>query len=351
VPENRDMVGRQTVGPWLVYDIGGTNLRAGVYEPTRGRLSKVVRRSTRPSDEEHRRGADPVDTLLSELNGMADELLGDTSPAVVSVAFPGPIDAVGRVLAAPTLWGSTTSCPYPLLSDLATLWPSSRIALLNDVTAAGYRYLTRELSDFCIVTVSSGIGHKVFVRGHPIVGRSGLGGEMGHLLMDASPDAAPCDCGGHGHLAALSSGRGVLRRARALAEAGDKRFATSSLGAGGEAAAPITNERLAAAFRSADRWCRELIAESTAPLGRMLATVHALLGIDHFILVGGFALALGEDYRRQVADAAAAGAWEFGPDWNQMVHLGEADDLSGLIGAGVAVESRVPAVPASEVRV
>jgi glucokinase len=171
--------------------------------------------------------------------------------------------------------------------------------------------------------------------------------------MDASPDAAPCDCGGHGHLAALSSGRGVLRRARALAATSDGRFASSSLAAAEEGGTPalITNERLAAAFRSRDPWCRELIAESAIPLGRMLGTVHALLGIDHFILVGGFALALGDDYRRQVADAAAESAWGLGQEWNLMVHLGEADDLSGLIGAGVAVETKALGVLAAEVRV
>lgn len=61
---------------------------------------------------------------------------------------------------------------------------------------------------------------------------------------------------------------------------------------------------------------------------------HALVGVERFILVGGFALALGEAYRIEVVRGAASGCWSLGQDWDGMIALGEPDDFAGLIGAG-----------------
>jgi glucokinase len=66
----------------------------------------------------------------------------------------------------------------------------------------------------------------------------------------------------------------------------------------------------------------------------MLAAIHSALGIERFIIIGGFALALGEGYRKELADVADGCCWCLGEDWDSMVSLGEANDLMGLMGAG-----------------
>ena len=97
------------------------------------------------------------------MEAAARPVLDGCEPDAVAVAFPGPIDPHGHLLAAPTVWGRMESSSFPLRERLFAIWPRAVVLALNDMTAAGYRYVTPEVRDFCLVTVSSGIGNKVFL--------------------------------------------------------------------------------------------------------------------------------------------------------------------------------------------
>lgn len=305
----------------LVFDIGGTNTRAGLFDRARGALLRTTCAPTPNHLDLPAASFNELrERLVSLMVKLAAELKPEPLPRQINVAFAGPIDPAGEVLAAPTLWGTRLERPYPLARDLASAWPGARIALLNDVTAAGYRYQRSSNEELCVVTVSSGIGNKVFLGGRPMLGRSGAGGELGHLKVDDSPAAPLCECGGRGHLGALASGRGALEHARQRSND-----------------AALTSGDLVAAFRRGEPWALESIACGARHLGRALASLHLGLGLERFILIGGFALALGEAYRQLVAEAAQASCWR-GVSWQGRVELGVDDDLSGLIGAGLAAE-------------
>jgi len=304
----------------LVFDIGGTKTRAGLFDPARSTLIRSVQAPTpnhldfpESSFEQLR------EQLLLLMQRLGDELVDSRSLDRIDVAFAGPIDAAGNVLAAPTVWGTRQSSPHDLGEDIARRWPGARVTIMNDLTAAGYRYLRPDGEDFCIVTVSSGIGNKVFVDGRPRVGSSGLGGELGHLRVDDSATAPVCECGGRGHLGAVASGRAVLEHAL-------RRLQTDGL----------TSGDLVAAFRRGEPWALEIIEHGAGPLGWALAAMRLGVGIERFVLIGGFALALGEAYRQLVADAASARCWQGNDSWASKVELGVNDDDSGLIGAGIA---------------
>ena len=302
----------------LVFDVGGTTTRAGLFDCGQNALIRSVSRAT-PNHLDFPGSTFPQlrDALLDLMERLSDELSPRDQLADLAVAFAGPIDPAGRVMAAPTLWGDRLAAPYALRHDLMRRWPRARVRIMNDVTAAGYRYL-RGSEDFCIVTVSSGIGNKVFAQGRPLVGPKGAGGELGHLRVDESPDAPVCECGGRGHLGAIASGRGVLAYARRVAP-------------------HLTSGDLAVSFRRGESWAMRVVAHGAAPLGWALAAMHLGLGIERFVLVGGFALALGESYRAMVAAAAAERCWDGTGVWDHRVELGIADDHAGLIGAGIAV--------------
>lgn len=306
----------------LVFDIGGTSLRAAHFDVETGALLRCVRS---PTPNFHTHGPDGPTIYSALLDAIADAAarLDLLSPATIGVAFAGPVDARSRVLAAPTIWGDTLSGPVDLVGDLARRWPRASIFLDNDVTAAGYRFAQDPAPDFCIITVGSGIGCKLFLDGKPMVGPSARGGEIGHLRVDFRADAPRCDCGGIGHLGALASGRGTLA------------FARSRVQRWGHAPQPgtLSSEELVAAFRADDPWAVEMVSQPARLLGRTLAAMHLALGIERFVLIGGFALALGEAYRRCIARSAAEATWSNGGDWMAMVELAT-DDHSGLIGAG-----------------
>lgn len=326
----------------VVFDVGGTRLRVGVYRPAAGTLAdvRVVATPSRWAAPGAAHG-ELYAALLSRMVEAGAAVAGGDGPAAVSVAFAGPVDAEGRVLGAPTLWGPGPGAPVELAADLRRAWPGARVRVLNDLSAAGYRYLRHRHDDFCIVTVSSGIGNKVFISGAPFTGACGRGGEIGHARVDFSPAAPRCECGGDGHLGAVSSGRGTLLYARRLRAAQPRAFARSLLASlsaddadDADNGGSLTNERIARAFRADDAWTVELIRRTSAPLGRALALIHAALGIERFTVIGGFAFALGDRFRELLAGHAAASTWRLGQEWGRMIEFGEDDDLCGMIGAG-----------------
>jgi glucokinase len=123
----------------------------------------------------------------------------------------------------------------------------------------------------------------------------------------------------------------VLLAARRLAEEDAEGFAQSLLAGSSR---PIENADIVDAFRRGDAWTVRLIHQAAHPLGQTLAAIHTALGIERFVIIGGFALALGEGYRKELTDVAAGCCWRLGEDWNAMLSLGEPDDLMGLLGAG-----------------
>lgn len=302
----------------LVFDVGGTKTRAGLFDPAQSVLLRSACAAT-PNHLEYPDASfdDLRGRLLALMHRMGNDLAAGPVSAV-NVAFAGPVDPHGNVLAAPTIWGDLQTHPLRLDRELRRGWPAARVVCLNDVTAAGYRYRRTSDDEFCIVTVSSGIGNKVFAGGRPLLGRAGAGGELGHLRVDDSPDAPLCECGGKGHLGAVASGRGVLESARAIR---------------GPA---LTSPELVAAFLRGEGWATSVVERGAVPLGWALAAVHLAMGIERFVLIGGFALALGEGYRKLVASAAQSRTWNGSGDWLARVELGVDDDLSGLIGAGLA---------------
>lgn len=308
----------------LVFDIGGTFMRAGLYDAGSGTVRRIRRSETS-------RGGD---TLYDAMAGLGSAVLEGSSPSIVAVAFPGPIDCAGRVLAAPTLWGRPSIPPIPVGKHAQSLWPAARVHLLNDVTAAGYRYVSESPDPFCIVTVSSGIGHKVFVDGHPLVGRNGRGGELGHWRVDDSETAPWCDCGSQGHLGAVASGRATGFQLRALAAESSAAFRGSALAGSGASIDRIDNEAIARAFRDGDAWTARLVGRMARPLGTALAAIHLAVGVERFVVIGGFALSLGQGYRAALVESAAAASWDLGQGWDGMIRLGEADEEAALIGAG-----------------
>jgi glucokinase len=321
----------------LVFDIGGTSIRAALYSQRTGRITEVLRRAT-PSFKTARdpAGAALHGRLLDCLQETAREVAGDEGVAAVCIGFPGPVGPGGEILAAPTVWGEPRSGrPVLRREELERLWPETPLLLLNDMSAAGYRYLDRPDESLCVVTVSSGIGQKIFVDGRPLTGPGGRGGEIGHWRVDLSPDAPLCDCGRRGHLGAVASGRGTSHHVERLAAEDPEGFRDSLLAERLDGATEnLSNEIFADAFRAGDAFTLRVARRMSRPLGQALAAIHAAAGVERFVIVGGFALALGERYREQLAEFAAACVWDLGADWNRMVELGEADDEAGLVGAG-----------------
>src|SRR5207248_1865510 len=175
----------------LVFDIGGTRTRAGLFNARTSTLVRSVTAATPNHLDFPESSFEQLsEQLLALMHRLGTELVDHRAVSEIGVAFAGPIGPAGDVLAAPTIWGTRLASPYRLGKDVARHWPNARVRILNDVTAAGYRYLRSAEEDFCVVTVSSGIGNKVFAGGRALVGRNGS------CSSGASPSRSASGTGG-----------------------------------------------------------------------------------------------------------------------------------------------------------
>ncbi|THA77466.1 ROK family protein [Streptomyces sp. A0642] len=335
-----DPTGTETGEPVTVMDVGGTTLRVGTFDARgSGRLSDV-RRTQVDGMARHPGAPVPVlqrhvvDQIVREAERRAGTRSG-TDPTALAVAFAGPVGRDGTVLGAPTVWGAGgESLP---LREILSARLSVPVLVVNDLTAAAWRYGTESSVPFCLLTISSGIGNKVFRGGDVLLDPGGYGGELGHWTCDRSPDAPLCDCGGRGHLGAIASGRGVLaavRRAAARDPAGYARSAPARAGA----ADPrfVGNPEIARAVRNGDPFTTSVLRSTLVHLAAAVGGVFASIGIRRYVLMGGFALAIGERYRELlVEELIRQGCFGLtAAEVDAMVVLGEDDDDHGLIGVG-----------------
>ncbi len=253
---------------------------------------------------------DRLDDVLTFMSDYARSAQSRFAVQAVAAAFPGPVDASGRITALPTIWGEggQSLCPLALDRMLEQHLPGARVRVFNDVTAAGYRFVG-ETRDFALFTLGSGVGLKVFIDGLPQLGPHGQGGELTHMVFDPSPNAPLCDCGGRGHLGALASGRAWQRISAIAKEEGN----VADLDAFAE------------------------------PLARAVAMIHFSLGLETFLFSGGLSEGLGESLRYAIVRRLPEQGWNAGQDWNRMVRRAPDDDAHALLGGALAIASELSA--------
>lgn len=196
----------------ILCDLGGTHLRLGL-----GFSSGEVARLRKARLEAAGDGV-PGNSVWQVIHDQVELYLDSVSNLITAetpivLAFPGPVDSEGSILRAPTLVGSTHNVPNV---DQISQRLGRRVHVLNDLAAAAWYFRDQSPGRAMVVTVSSGIGSKVFDRNHPgfVFDTPPFSGEIGHLVVDRDPQAPVCDCGERGHLGAIASGRGIERSAR-----------------------------------------------------------------------------------------------------------------------------------------
>jgi C7-cyclitol 7-kinase len=305
----------------LAVEIGGTTTRINCLRP--GHSEGPIERIPTPNYLTHpRAGVVEILGLLGAQIAYAARAMGAGDADVVVIAWPGPV-IDGVALRSPTILGPDLDRRHDVSAQLRAHFPRSRVHVLNDLTCAGYHYVSRGFLDFCIVTVGSGIGNKVFLGGQPQIGAQGFGGEIGHLRMRPGPEAPLA--AQTAELGNLASGRGTLWLAQSWNQPD-----------GGLAHGPIEPEESEAfvdSFRAGDPRAVRIVEAGAHPLAVALGALHLGIGLPRFIVVGGFAKALGEPYRDILVRLCREHTWDVGQDWDRMIMMGTDGCDEGLSGA------------------
>lgn len=252
-----------------------------------------------------------VDTARKQLSatGRAGDL------AAVGMAVPGQIDhetGISIMPATMTAWRD-----QPLRDALAD-GLGVDVLLENDANALAYgEYLAagRRQSTVLGVAVGTGIGAGVVIGGQPHRGATGCAGEIGHIRIEDHDER--CSCGRRGCVAALASGKALIRQLR-----GD-----------GVRSLPDVIRRVESGAPQAVA----MAMDAGRLVGTVLATVVTILN-PHVVRVGGeigalapFREGLVETLTQQAHEVAAQGL-DVGP-----AVLGERAPLVGM--AGLAAEA------------
>lgn len=255
-------------------DVGGTTVKIGLFDETGTPLEK----REIPSRTENGGAA-----ILPDIAQAVEEMcrargLEKSDVTGIGIGVPGPVDAQGNVNRCVNLnWGVFNL--HETLGNLTGL----RVVAGNDanVAALGEYFCGGGMGcrSALFVTLGTGVGGGVILDGKILGGAHGVGGEIGHITVNA-PDRAPCTCGKRGCVEQYASANGIVRVTRkALAES-DRPTVLRS-------ADPLTCKDVFAAAEGGDAFAVEVLEQVFDYLGEALASACCVCDPECIILGGG----------------------------------------------------------------
>lgn len=149
--------------------------------------------------------------------------------------------------------------------------------------------------DLIMVTLGTGVGGGLWLRGKPYRGFRGLGAEIGHMTIDH--DGPICPCGGKGHLESYLGAPAISALARELAE---KPKGKAVYDAAGNKLSQVTAQSLLIAAAGGDSASIEVLHDLGHKLGVALVGLVNLFN-PQIICIGG---GIGENADELVSAAA-----------------------------------------------
>jgi glucokinase len=188
-------------------DIGGTKIAGGVVAPD----GEVLVRDKVPTPGTGDAIVSAVEALVAKLRAASPDV------AAIGVGAAGLVEwPEGRIRWAPN--NAYRDLPLRALLAEKTGLP---VRVDNDANVAAWaeaRFGAGEGSrDLVLIAVGTGIGGGLVLDGKVYRGATGMGAELGHMLVDV--DGAPCACGRTGCLEAMASGSALGRYGREAAGA------------------------------------------------------------------------------------------------------------------------------------
>jgi glucokinase len=224
------MPGRRTIG----VDMGGTKLLAGAVD-TRFGVHRRAQRSVAGLDQS---------SLLDVVVDAVEEARQSAGGEIEAVGFgiPALIDQRTQL--------AVSSVHLPLAGVAFADIMAERLGLPvfvdNDANVAALAEhragAARGASEAVVITIGTGIGGGLILRGQLYRGALGAAGELGHVVIDY--DGPPCqgNCPNRGCLEALASGTALAREALEIARRRSDSGLGRALAGGRELAGPLVTE-------------------------------------------------------------------------------------------------------------
>jgi glucokinase len=261
-------------------DVGGTKIAVGVV----GSDGLIEESTVIPTPR-----GDEGDVVLDTLLGLIDEMRArHAGVEAIGVGAPGVIDwPRGHIRWAP----NNTYRELPLRQFLAHRSGLPTV-VDNDANAAAWAEARIGAGvgrlDVIVLTIGTGVGGGLIMNGMLHRGQSGIGGEVGHIIVNPH-GAHQCGCGLTGCLEAMASGTALAREGRSAAAAEPAGYLATLAGGPGE----VTSETVFEAARRGDAVARSLFEDLGYWLGVGIASLVTLFDPE-LVIVGGGLITAGE---------------------------------------------------------
>ena len=259
-------------------DIGGTNTRIGLVDSEGNVLTdNNIKTDEYGSFEEY---VATVHTVIEILQKNPDlepvELIG------IGIGAPNANYHTGCIENAVNLpWNDV-----PLASMLGKYYPDIDIKVTNDANAVAIAEMVygnaKDLRDFVVITLGTGLGSGIVSNGEMVCGHDGLAGEVGHTT--AVPDGRQCNCGRRGCLETYVSAPGLKRTVFELMATSNVKSSLRETGFDG-----LTSKDIHKAALDGDPIALQAFEITGHILGRSLADVVAYTSPSAIFIFGGLA--------------------------------------------------------------
>ena len=315
--------GRYIVG----VDLGGTSINVGVV-PFDGSRVLAMRSSPTGADKGPKHVVDRINTMIREAMDDAAKEADIQSDGFIGIGLgsPGPLDrTTGTVIETPNLgWRN-----FPLrdLVSNAIGLPAELDNDANCATLGEWWAGAAQGFDYVIgVTLGTGIGGGIVLRGRIFHGVSDAAGEIGHMSIAST--GRLCKCGNYGCLEAYASGPAIAARAVEGLLTGEASLLPSMVDGD---ISRITAETVYEGIVAGDAYAKEVMRDTAKFLGAGIANLINLLNPEIVVISGGVTRAgeqLLEPLRNEVRRRAFRPAFE-----SCRIVTSELGNRAGVIGA------------------
>ncbi len=304
-------------------DFGGTNIRMGIVTPE-GKVLKKVRYITDVS----KGGSVLFEGLVSNLKDLIRKnMKGSVQLIGIGIGVAGPIDMKKGVMIAPPNLPALDG--FPIRAFLQERI-SSTILIENDANAftlgEGWVGAAKGCKHYCGITLGTGVGGGIVVAGKILHGSAGMGGEVGHMVID--PEGPLCGCGGRGCLEVYASAAGITRMALEAVEKGE--YGGILKRVGGDAQS-LNSEKVFEIAQKGDLEARQIFETMGRFLGLGLVNLVNLFNPQK-IVIGGKVSRAWDYFIPSVIETVQERAME-GPRKKVNIVRAECGDDAGMLGA------------------
>ena len=311
-------------------DLGGTNIKGAVVDGETGTIL-IMQSVPTEAQEGHDKVIARIIRLCKNLVSSAGLKMEDING--IGIGLPGAINAKTGTSVfmtnLPDHWVNVPVC------DIVTKGTGKPAFLINDVNSITWGEQIfgagKGTENMVCFALGTGIGGGLVVNGQLILGRTGVAGELGHMIVQ--PHGNRCNCGAHGCLETYASGPAIRSMAlKAVAHGG-----TTILGEMVDYDLnKITPKTVSDAALHGDEMAQEIYQIAGYYLGIAVANAITILEPDMVIITGGVAAA-GELLMKPVRDYVYNNVHVTPLEGIQIV-TGELGNDAGIYGASMWAE-------------